>query len=466
VALAVRGFLSKPANVIATAAVLTAVTLLIWPEATGRDPTLFRAGALLLTAVAFWSTHTLPEHVTALILMLGAVLLGVAPPAMAFSGFGSGGAWLIFGGLVIGAAISECGVDKRLADAVLSRVRLSYGGVIVGFIFLSFALAFVMPATIPRILVIMPIALALAERMGFPAGSKGANGIALAVGAGSFFPSWSVLPANLPVVVHSGAIETVYGIAPTYAEHFAIHFPVMGLLRAFLIAAVLFFMFRCTTEPVRHEAAGERLDAKGRRLTILLLITLGFWTTDFLHGVSPAWVGLTTAVILLLPRMGLLAEDAFRTKINFGPVFYIAGILSIGAIMANSGLDKFFASHLIAWIQPAKGQDIANYVSILGLGIVMSLAMTSPGAPAVTVPMAQALSDATGFPLLTVLMAELTGQSLVLLPYVAPPLAVAIIVGKVPVGIAVKAVFLLTVAAMFLLVPLNFLYWQAIGMFN
>lgn len=459
-------FLKDPGNSIVTAALCVVAALFVWPIATGQNPAFFHTGALILTAISFWSTHKLPEHVTALILMLGTVLLAVAPPEIAFSGFNSGGTWLIFGGLVIGVAISESGLDKRLADAVLTRVSLSYGGVIGAMMILSFALAAVMPGTIPRILVLMPIALALASRMGFEKGSRGANGIAMAVGLGSAFPSWSLLPANLPVVVHIGAIETLYGIAPTYTEHFAIHFPVMGLLRGALTGVVIYLMFRSTAEPVLHDAVAEPLNKKGKRLAWLLAITLSFWMTDFLHGVSPAWIGLTAAVILLLPWSGLLSEDAFRSKINFGPVFYIAGILSIGAIMANSGLDKFLAAHVIDILQLEKGHDALNFASILGLGIVSALGMTAPGAPAITVPLAEALSQATGMPLLTVLMAELTGQSLVLLPYALPPVAVAIIVGSVKIGEAVKATFLTAVTIALFLAPLQFFYWKAIGMFG
>ncbi|HAA93562.1 MAG: sodium:sulfate symporter [Rhodospirillaceae bacterium] len=455
-----------PGTIIVAIALGAAGALLVWPYSIGVDPVRYHAGALLLTAIAFWSTHKLPEHVTALILMLGAVLLAVSPPATAFSGFASGGTWLIFGGLVIGAAISESGLDKRMADAVLRRIKLGYGGIISALMILSFALAVVMPGTIPRILVLMPIALALAERMGFEQGSRGANGIAMAVGVGSFFPSWSLLPANLPVVVHIGAIETVYGIAPTYAEHFAIHFPVMGLLRGIVSGTVLYLLFRSHAATVRHEATPKPLDASGRRLAWLLAVTLGFWTTDFLHGVSPAWVGLAAAVILLLPWSGMLSKDAFKSKIDFGPVFYIAGILSIGAIMAGSGLDKWLAGYVIELLEPVKGRDAVNFASILGLGMVASLGMTAPGAPALTVPLAETLAEATGMPLLTVLMAEMTGQSLVLLPYAAPPAAVAIIVGGVKVSDAVKTMFLTTLAAIIVLTPLQYLYWQAIGMFD
>jgi len=459
-------FFKKPTNILVTVALAVAAYIVYWPYAIDDDPSRYHAAALLVIAVTFWSTHKLPEHVTALILMLGAVLMSVAPASTAFSGFGSGGTWLIFGGLIIGAAISGAELDKRIVDTILQRITLSYGGTITALMLLSFVLAIIIPSTIPRILLLMPIALTIADRMGFEMGSRGANGIAMTVGVGSFFPSWSLLPANLPVVVHTAAIETIYGVAPNYGEHFTIHFPVMGLLRGAVCGTVLYFLFRSDAKIVQHRASLKPLNAQGRRLLVLLAITLGFWVTDFLHGVAPGWVALAAAIIILMPCSGMLAEDAFRNKINFSPVFYIAGILSIGAILSNSGLDLWLASYVIDLLQFEKNQNAINFALILGIGLCSSLAMTAPGAPALTVPLAEALADATGIPLLTVLMAELTGQSLVLLPYAAPPAAVAIIVGGVRVIDAVKSMFFTTMATVILLAPIQYLYWTIIGLFE
>ena len=146
----------------------------------------------------------------------------------------------------------------------------------------------------------MPIALTVAGRMGFEMGSRGANGIAMTVGVGSFLPSWCLLPANLPVVVHISAIETIYGLAPNYGEHFLIHFPVMGLLRGAVCGLVLYFLFRSDARIVQHQATIKPLSVQGLRLLWLLAITLGFWVTDFWHGIAPGWIALAAAIIILI----------------------------------------------------------------------------------------------------------------------------------------------------------------------
>ena len=456
----------KPTNILISIALAIAAYIVYWPYAIDDDPSYYHAAALLVVAITFWSTHKLPEHVTALILMLGAVLLSVSPPSTAFSGFGSGGTWLTFGGLIIGAAISNTALDKRIVDTILQRIKLGYGGTIAALMLLSFVLAIIIPSTIPRILLLMPIALTVAGRMGFEMGSRGANGIAMTVGVGSFLPSWCLLPANLPVVVHIAAIETIYGLAPNYGEHFLIHFPVMGLLRGAVCGLVLYFLFRSDARIVQHQASIKPLSVQGLRLLWLLAITLGFWVTDFWHGIAPGWIALAAAIIILMPCSGMLDEDAFRNKINFGPVIYIAGILSLGAILSNSGLDAWLSSYVIDLLQFEKDRDAINFGLILGIGLFSSMAMTAPGAPALTVPVAEALAGATGMPLLTVLMTELTGQSLVLLPYAAPPAAVAMIVGRVRIVDAVKSMFFTTIATIIFLTPIQYFYWVTIGLFE
>ena len=76
----------------------------------------------------------------------------------------------------------------------------------------------------------------------------------------------------------------------------------------------------------------------GRTLR-LLLATLAFWATDNLHGISAAWIGLAAALICLAPRIGAIEPSAL-TKLNFGPWFFVAGAISLGAVVRDSGLGR------------------------------------------------------------------------------------------------------------------------------
>lgn len=80
-----------------------------------------------------------------------------------------------------------------------------------------------MPSNMGRIALLMPIVAAMAKRAGIPDGSRAWFGLALAVGFGTFQLSATILPANVPNLVMSGAAEGSYGIHLNYVPYLLLH---------------------------------------------------------------------------------------------------------------------------------------------------------------------------------------------------------------------------------------------------
>lgn len=80
-------------------------------------------------------------------------------------------------------------------------------------------------------------------------------------------------------------------------------------------------------QPKELSEAEEQVTAKFSRneliLSLVLAGMLGFWITDFLHHVSPAWIALGGALILLMPGVDIVGKKAFNQKINWGPLFLL-----------------------------------------------------------------------------------------------------------------------------------------------
>src|SRR6202165_846381 len=121
--------------------------------------------AVLAFAVIVWMTEALDYAVSAIVIAtLMAFLLGLSPNpvhpkvllgtsaglGLAFSGFANTALALVASALFLAAAMTETGVEKRIALGILSRVGVEVHRVVVGSILVGFVMAFV-PSTTARV---------------------------------------------------------------------------------------------------------------------------------------------------------------------------------------------------------------------------------------------------------------------------------------------------------------------------
>jgi anion transporter len=426
-----------------------------------------RATALVVFAIGFWGTAVMPEYVTSLLFLLIATVSRVAPTGVVFSGFHSTAIWLVFGGLVLAAAVEKTGLGNRMANWLLGFFGTSYLGVISGIVLIGMLFAFFIPSTMGRVVLLVPVVLSMADGLGLEEGSPGRNGMVIAATLGCFAPSCAVLPANVPNMVLAGAAENLYNLRFSYAKYLGFHYPVLGLLKGVSIV-----ILTCVLLPaqIQMRAAGKRgrekpFSAHEWVMTFILAGTLLLWGTDFLHGVSPAWVALAAALICLLPLLRLLPASALGRDINLTPFFYVAGILGLGALVAKTGLGEIFGAAILEIIPFEPGQDLRNFVLLVTLSTTISPLTTAAGLPAVITPLSAHIATATGFPLLTVLMSQVIGISNIIFPYQIAPVVVGMHLGGVRAAQGLRMTLALGVVSLLVLLPLNYLWWSLLGVF-
>jgi anion transporter len=419
--------------------------------------------ALVVFTVGLWATRWLPEYLTALLFFSLATLTRAAPAGTIFSGFASSAFWLILSGFILGAAISKTGLADRMARLMAAHLRGSYFRMVAGVVIVTYGLAFFMPSNMGRIALLMPIVMAMADQAGLRDGERGRIGLALAVGFGTFMLSTSILPANVPNQVMAGTIETSYGLHLTYLPYLELHAPVLGIAKGIALIACICGLFPGKPQWAAAGAALTPLSPAERRLGILLGITLALWFTDAIHGIAPAWIGLASACICLLPRIGFLSADEFAASANFRTLIYIAAILGLAAMVTQSGLGDMVGRALTAMAPLDPSTPFRSFAALVGISTLLNFAVTSNGVPALYTPLARTLADASGFPLLTVLMIQVIGFSTTVLPYQASPIVVALEMGKVPAGSAVRLCLALAFLTFVILVPLDYLWFGWLG---
>lgn len=452
----------KVSQVLAVVAVVVAVLFaLVSPD--GIPGEAVPGISLAIITIALFATSAVPEYVTALIFFVVAMLLAIAPAEVIFSGFRSTAFWLVFGGLVIGVAIRRTGLAARIASAVVPRFGDSYPALIFGLVAAGVAVAFLMPSTMSRVLILLPIVTAMADSYGFEEGSSGRIGMIVAISFGTMMPGFTILPATVPPMILSGASETLYGITPVYGTYLLLHFPVLGFLKAIVIGVLVVWLFPATVTTRAEAVVAEPMSRDERLLTVLLVAALALWATDFLHGISPAWIALAVAAVCVFPAVGLVPPQAFNERISVGVLLYIAGILGLGALVANTGAGELLAAVMLDVLHLGPGQPARTFTAFSGVTALVATVTTQPAVPTLLTPLSGVVAKATALPIETILMMQAVGFSTSLLIYQTPPLVVAMQLGGVQTWRANKLCLAIFVVTVVLLIPLDYFWWRFLG---
>ncbi len=445
-------------------AVVSALALLLFSPAV-LSPIETKTAALALLTIGFWATGVIPEHITSLLFFLLAMIFSIATPDVIFSGFTSAAVWLVFGGLVIGVAIMTTGLGKRVADWIAIHLHGSYLRIISGLVATGVLFSFLMPSAMGRVVLLTPIALAIAKHFGFAKGTKGRTGILLAIILGTSIPAFGILPANVPNMILAGMAETQYQISFLYGHYLILHFPVLTLLKAILIVGLILWFY--PDQPLELSEQNMQPHAPMSRNEIILAgalaLLLTLWMLDFLHHISPAWIALAGAVFLLFPGVEIVNKKQFNQNINWASLFFIAGILGLGGMINHSGLGQTLAAKIITLLPIGEKQGYINFVSIGFASALTGIVTTTPGVPAVFTPLSATLAQTTGLPIKTVLMMQVIGFSTTIFPYQAPPIVIGMQLSGENFSSAAKICAVLAAITVIFLFPIDYFWWRLLG---
>lgn len=448
---------------LALATTAIAAVMMVGALAMGEGGPMWRAAGLIVFGIGLYATNAVPGHVGALLFFLVGMVAEVAPAEVMFAGFESAALWLVFSGLIMGTAIMQTGLGRRLAVSLAHVLGGSYIRVLTGVVLAGVVMAFVMPSAMGRVMLIAPVAVALAEELGFEKGSRGYTGVVMAATLGGFFPAFAMLPANIPNLVLTGAADSLYGISFTYGAYLLAHFPVIGLAKAIAIVGLVAVLYPAQIKRDTKPSRQTTMSDEERRLSFFLILAVVLWTLDFWHHISPAWVGMAIAMAMLMPRYGVLPLSILERDVNYTAFFFVAGVISLGAVVSQSGLADRIGETLLAAFELTPGNDPLNYGIVSLWTALLGPITTQPNIPAVMTPIADTIAAATGLPLYTVLLTQVFGFSIVFLPYQAPVLVVAMQFGGIQIRQMAKCTLAVSAITIVALLPLNYLWWRLLG---
>ncbi len=300
-------------------------------------------------AVVMWAFQLLPEFVPALLALLGVVLLGLAPPEVALSGFASKGfiiALSIFG---LSAVIRSSGLSYRVllwllrigpASKVWYRMALFITGA---------ALTPIIPSANGRVSIVTPLLTDLLQAVD-SGGSRERQRLAVATLTGVSLLSAAFLSSKSINFVMFGFLPAqeqmrFQWLTWTYAASVVL---VVILALYFLLDALIYRNPEKLNLP-KHVIAkqltvlGPLARAEWAGIVGLSVLLVSFVTTA-VHHIEVPWVAL--AVLSWLLMFGFIDRVQFRERIDWSFLIFLGALIGLIAVMREVGIDDWLAARL------------------------------------------------------------------------------------------------------------------------
>ena len=410
-----------------------------------------RSAVTILTVVAIlWFSEGISLVATSLLIPILIVLTDIRTPQTALAPFFDPAVALIFGGFLIGRALTKYELDKRLALLILSRGEGSGSGsglilTVMGVTaFLSMWISNTASAAI-----MIPIALAVISRIrSVDVRDKYGKALVLGVAYSATLGGVASLVGSPPNPLAATYINSFLGIEFSFMSWIPFGLPVV-LIMLPIVWRWLIFRFKLPKgidemSELKEISYKEYLKLgpmpiEQKLVVIIFISTIALWFTeklpDFIanaigwsgHGISSSVVALIGGLSLMILR--LLDEKDVSTGISWSSLLILGSGIALGGAMIDTGLSSFIAHQM-------SGLGIfPSFLVIIIIGVIavlVTMVASNTGAAVILIPIAIPLATGLGIdPLLIVMVIAIAVSMDFALPTGTPPSTIAYSTGKV-----------------------------------
>ncbi|MCZ2257403.1 SLC13 family permease [Sporosarcina sp. G11-34] len=322
-------------------------------------PDTFSTSAKMMTGIItfgiiLWTFEPIPIGLTALIILLLMLIFNVADMAIIFSGFSSPATYLIVAGMMLATAVNETSLIKRISYKIVKKWGSDAKGLLGSIIVIQQIQAFFIPSTAVRSALMLPVSTMIIETVDAKQGSNLRRMLMLGVAYGGVISGTAVMTAAIGNILTVELLNRFSGIKITYFQWFFYTFP-LWLILIPTIWILLLKMFPLPKEhqsfPIIEAEMAERIEKLGPvnqkeiRCLVILIVLVGLWLTEPLHGLHPSVPALIGVVLMTLPKIGVASWETV-VQINYNTVLLLSVTLSMGYTFVDSGAAHTISDYL------------------------------------------------------------------------------------------------------------------------
>lgn len=331
----------KLIGIAAGAAVALIVSFI--PAPVGLDATAMRFIGLFAAFLIWMIARVAPEHICGLATISLLVITDTSSLADALSPFAGSTVWLIIAGFGLAAALTKCGLLKRVAFFVMRFFPENYRGQIAAMFTAGLVVSPLLPSVTAKSVLMSPLATQVGKALGFAPHSKGMSGLWSATFMSSGLLGNAFFTGSLWVFVMLGFMGAEDVAQWNFLSWISVTWVwlIVVLALSFFAVLVLFKPEKQLDMPkgfAKQGLADLGPMSRDEKLTGLAIVAaiIG-WMTQNVHGIDASIVAIA-ALAFIAAFTDFTGQD-FRTKIPWETAILVGCIVSIANMVSSLGID-------------------------------------------------------------------------------------------------------------------------------
>lgn len=419
---------------------------------------------LTVLAIGLWGFSLLNDGLVAVMLPISYILFGVGTPAQMLSSWTQPMGWLILGGLMTGVAMQDTGLANRIAIWSLHVTGGSFKRIIWGLFLAGFIITPMMPTIIGKCIILAIICIGICDAMGFKPQSKEASTLLMAGYLAVECPRLCYLTGGGEITLNMQMLANA-GTTVSYLEYFIQNFLPYTLYSVLSILLLLIVMKPRTNKDARQWVETKYKDlgpmtTKEKKALFLFILLIALMMTDKWHGINVAWLMMVIGFVGFLPGFNLVDGKKFKA-INFTPIFFVLGCMSIGAAAQSTGMAKTISQLLLPLLD--REGELGTGVAAFAAGLGVNFLLTPVAAiSTLTIPLAET-AKTLGLNPIAIVNSFMLGLDQYVLPYEYAPFLYMFSLGFIKMKDMVVVFGLRAILALILLVCVFYPFWMLVG---
>ncbi|MDO9937293.1 DASS family sodium-coupled anion symporter [Glaesserella parasuis] len=427
------------------------------------EPAVSKGLALLVFVAVLWLTEALHVTVTALLVPILAIGLGLVKSKEALSAFADPTIFLFFGGFALATALHIQQLDRLIANKIMAMAK---GKLSVAVIYLFSVTAFLSMwmSNTATAAMMLPLAMGILSKLDKETHHNTYLFVLLGIAYSASIGGMGTLVGSPPNAIVASQLNL------TFADWLKYGLPIMFILMPLMIAT-LYVVFKPKFD-VTFEHSFEKIELNRERiitLSIFGVIAICWVFGDKINplisgllglqgkiGSFDSIVALFAAVLICITRVA--SWDDIQKNTEWGVLMLFGGGLTLSSVLGQTGASKVMADGIVFLIEGGHFYLIGLLVAAF---IIFLTEFTSNTASAaLLVPIFISIAQALNMPPVGLaLIIGLGASCAFMLPVATPPNAIVFGTGQIKQSEMVKAGFWLNIICIFVIATVGYLFW-------